>query len=88
MTQLEAARNGTITRQMREVAELVESLVRSQSLENWKAYLSWHLLRAQAPLLSKAFVEENFDFYGRTLSGQKELQPRWKRCVKAKPTGP
>lgn len=59
----------------------MESLVQSKSLENWKAYLSWHLLRAEAPLLSKAFVEENFDFYGRTLSGQKELQPRWKRCV-------
>jgi endothelin-converting enzyme/putative endopeptidase len=59
----------------------MESLVQSKSLENWKAYLSWHLLRAEAPLLSKAFVEESFDFYGRTLSGQKELQLRWKRCV-------
>ena len=34
-------------------------------------------------MLSKPFVDENFDFYGRTLLGSKELRPRWKRCVAA-----
>lgn len=50
-------------------------------LSDWKEYLSWHYLRSSAPLLPKTFVAENFDFYGRTLTGAKELRPRWKRCV-------
>ncbi len=66
-----------------EFVRTVESLVKSQSLANWKAYLSWHLLSSAASMLSKAFVEEEFDFFGRTLSGQKELRPRWKRCTDA-----
>ncbi len=61
----------------------IESLLKSESLGSWKAYLSWQLLHTAAPTLPKAFVDENFDFFGRTLSGQKELQPRWKRCVSA-----
>lgn len=52
-------------------------------LETVKTYLTWHTVRAASPWLPKAFVEENFDFYGRTLSGAKELRPRWKRCVSA-----
>jgi putative endopeptidase len=52
-------------------------------VSDWKAYLRWHLLNARAPALTKAFAEEDFDFSGRTLTGAKELQPRWKRCVAA-----
>jgi putative endopeptidase len=52
-------------------------------LETWKAYLTLHLVDAYAPYLSKAFVDERFDFYGRTLSGVTENQPRWKRGVGA-----
>ena len=37
--------------------------------------------RGSARYLSKAFVEENFHFYGKTLPARQELQPRWKRCV-------
>jgi len=48
-----------------------------------KAYLRWHLLHSEAPFLPKAFVLENFGFYNQTLTGAKELQPRWERCVKA-----
>jgi putative endopeptidase len=51
------------------------------SLAEWKTYLTWHLLHAEAPLLPTAFVEENFAFYGRTLTGTKQLRPRWKRCA-------
>ena len=51
------------------------------SLADWKTYLTWHLLHAAAPLLPQAFVQENFDFYGKTLTGTTELRPRWKRCV-------
>jgi peptidase M13-like protein len=46
-----------------------------------KTYLRWWTLHGNAPLLSKAFVEENFDFFGRTLKGSKKLLPRWRRCV-------
>lgn len=53
----------------------------SRNLADWKTYLRWQVVRAAAPLLPRAFVEENFAFYGRTLTGQKELRPRWKRCV-------
>jgi len=52
-------------------------------LDTWKAYLSMHLVDAYASYLSKAFVDERFDFYGKTLSGAKENQPRWKRGVGA-----
>jgi predicted metalloendopeptidase len=46
-----------------------------------QAYLQWNVLRDAAPALSKSFDEENFNFYGKTLQGQKEQQARWKRCV-------
>jgi len=52
-------------------------------LADWKTYLRWHVLHAASPNLSEAFVDENFDFFGRTLTGAKENQPRWKRCVAA-----
>jgi endothelin-converting enzyme/putative endopeptidase len=51
------------------------------SLEDWKTYLTWHLLHAEARLLPAAFVKENFEFFGRTLTGTTEMRPRWKRCV-------
>jgi putative endopeptidase len=50
-------------------------------VDDWKTYLTWHLLSDRAPLLSDSFVQENFDFYTKTLSGVPELQPRWKRGV-------
>ena len=51
------------------------------SLADWKIYLRWHLVHANAAHLSRPFVNENFAFYGKTLRGQQELQPRWKRCT-------
>jgi predicted metalloendopeptidase len=53
------------------------------SLADWKTYLRWHVLHHAAPALSDTFVNENFNFYGKQLSGTKELQPRWKRCVQS-----
>ena len=50
-------------------------------LEDLKAWTAWHVVHGRATLLSGAFVEENFDFYGRTLQGTDELRPRWKRGV-------
>jgi endothelin-converting enzyme/putative endopeptidase len=52
-----------------------------ESLPDWKIYLRWHLVHADAPFLSAAFLNENFAFYGKTLRGQQQLQPRWKRCT-------
>jgi putative endopeptidase len=52
-------------------------------LEGWKIYLKWQLLHAAAPYLSQPFVEENFDFYQKTLAGVGEQKPRWKQCVEA-----
>ena len=50
-------------------------------VEAWRDWLAWHVVHAHAPYLSAAFVEENFDFYGRTLSGVPKLRDRWKRAV-------
>jgi putative endopeptidase len=52
-------------------------------LDQWKAYLRFHLLDEAAPYLSKAFVEENFDFNQHKLRGQKEMEARWKRVLNA-----
>ncbi len=59
----------------------VNGVVESVPVADWKTYLRWHAVRAAAPTLSDPFVRENFAFYGQYLNGQKELQPRWKRCV-------
>jgi putative endopeptidase len=50
-------------------------------LPTWKSYLRWQLVNEAAPYLSAVFVERDFDFYGRTLQGSKELRPRWKRAI-------
>jgi putative endopeptidase len=46
--------------------------IQSASLDDWKTYLTWHLVHAETAFLPKPFVEENFDFYGKTLTGAKE----------------
>ncbi|MGI8417357.1 MAG: M13 family metallopeptidase, partial [Nakamurella sp.] len=50
-------------------------------LADWKLWLSWHLVHAWAPYLSSEFVDENFDFYARTLAGTEQQRERWKRGV-------
>ena len=60
----------------------VDAQLKSNSLQDWKSYLRWHIANARAPYLSSAFVNENFEFYRKYLRGAKELQPRWKRCVR------
>ncbi len=55
----------------------------AQSMSDLKDYLAYHYINANASLLSKNFVDANFDFYGRTLRGTKEIKPRWKRCISA-----
>jgi len=58
-------------------------LVGQAPLSTWKDYLIFHAIDRAAPVLPKAFVDENFDFYGRVLSGTPALSPRWRRAVDA-----
>ena len=52
-----------------------------ETLDNWKAYLRYHLVNGYSPYLSSPFVRENFEFYSKYLRGAQEIRPRWKRCV-------
>ena len=61
----------------------LNEVLATESLPNLKAYLTWHFISASAHLLTHAFVDKNFDFYSRTLTGASQLRPRWKRCVSA-----
>jgi putative endopeptidase len=60
----------------------IDTLLKSVSLDEWKTYLRWNVLNNSAPLLSSAFVNQDFEFNRKYLNGQKELAPRWKRCVR------
>ena len=57
----------------------LSQLVQDRPLSDFKTYLRWHLLHESAPCLPEAFEQENFNFYGKVLSGQPEQEPRWKR---------
>jgi putative endopeptidase len=59
----------------------LDPLLNTTAVADWRAYLRWHLVRRTAPYLGEAFVRENFEFFGRTLTGQQELRERWKRVV-------
>lgn len=61
----------------------VNAMVKDVPMESWKTYLRWMTVNAAAPALPKAFADENFNFFGKYLSGAKERQPRWKMCVQA-----
>ncbi|PBC47075.1 peptidase M13 [Rhodococcus sp. ACS1] len=53
----------------------------SEDLDDWKAWATWNVIRSRAPYLTEALVEENFAFYGKTLTGAEEIRERWKRGV-------
>ena len=59
----------------------LDAALKSFSLEDWKIYLKWCVLHGSASMLPKAFVDEDFAFFGKRLNGQQELKSRWKRCV-------
>ncbi len=52
-------------------------------IDDWKIWLKWHVLHEAAPFLSKSFVDEDFAFFGKTLTGTPEIRPRWKRGWKS-----
>jgi putative endopeptidase len=61
----------------------LEVLIQQHSVADWQVYLRWQLVHASAAYLSKAFVDENWDFFAHTLVGAKQQLPRWRRCVRA-----
>ncbi|XXQ37494.1 Peptidase M13 N-terminal domain-containing protein [Plasmodiophora brassicae] len=56
-------------------------LLNDAKTDTWHTYLRWHLLSGAAPFLSAKFVNEDFEFFQKTLEGQQEPKPRWKRVL-------
>ena len=59
----------------------LDNMLKTVPVADWKTFLRWHLINSTAGLLDKAFEDQNFDFYYRTLSGQEQMEPRWKRVL-------
>ncbi|MEP7147242.1 MAG: M13 family metallopeptidase [bacterium] len=59
----------------------VNRMLDDASVDDWKNYLKWNLLRNSADLLSPDFANANFDFYSTTLRGVEKQQPRWKKSL-------
>ena len=60
----------------------VNDTLSAENLSALKSYMRWHTVHGSAAYLSKPFSDENFAFFNQTLNGQKEEQPRWKRCTR------
>ncbi len=58
----------------------LNDLVSKEPIDAWKSYLRWHTVHGLATNLPKTFYDENFNFFVKTLQGQKEPTPRWKEC--------
>ena len=63
--------------------QALNTIMKTISINDWKTYYTYKLLKSSAGYLSKRFVDENFSFYGKTLSGIQQNRPRWKRGVSA-----
>ncbi len=61
--------------------EHLSTVLEETPVEDWRIWMAAKVVRAASPYLSEEFVQENFDFYGRTLNGTPELRARWKRGV-------
>src|SRR5215469_10738015 len=61
----------------------LDAAIASAPIEDWKTYLRWHLVHVRAAALPARFVDENFSFFGKALTGAEELLPRWQRCTQA-----
>jgi len=58
-----------------------EKLLEKHPLDQWKTYMRWQVIHRAAPYLTKAVADEDFDFFARTLAGQQQQLPRWRRCT-------
>ncbi|HVC46782.1 MAG TPA: M13 family metallopeptidase [Terracidiphilus sp.] len=72
---------GTLNVATPEFFKEMNTLLASEPISAWKAYFRWHLIHSAAPYLAQNFYDEYFDFYSKTLSGQKQPLPRWERCT-------
>jgi putative endopeptidase len=61
--------------------EGLSKLIANFDLDKWRTWLTWHIISGASPYLNKELVDENFNFYGTTLSGIPKLKERWKRGV-------
>lgn len=59
----------------------LNKMLKEVETDQWKVYLKWHILNPSSPFLSSEFVDANFEFYGKFLSGKQVNQPRWKRVL-------
>jgi putative endopeptidase len=57
----------------------ISKMIAEIPVEDWKAYLEWNVINSSAGYLSSAFVDENFNFYGKVMKGQEKNRDRWKR---------
>lgn len=78
---LEVTDPGSINVGQPDFFKAANDVFKTVSLGDWKTYLRWNLAHDAAPALTKNFVDENFDFYAKTLTGAQKLKPRWKRVV-------
>lgn len=64
-----------------EYMKAIAGVVNQSSIETVKAYAKWHLVHGAVEFLPHSFVQADFDFYSKTLSGSKEMKPRWRRSL-------
>ena len=72
---------GDINVHQPEFFKAADEVFKSTPIDDWKAYMRWHLINETASELSKDFVDENFKFYETTLRGTQQIKPRWKRVI-------
>jgi putative endopeptidase len=83
MKEIGLGRVDAINVAMPDFLKAADQMLSTVSLSDWKTYLRWHLLHASASSLSSKFVEEDFNFNKKYLTGTTENLPRWRRCVTA-----
>ena len=65
----------------RDYLEALDGIIQNTDLDTWKTYLTWSALNERASLLSRELDQQNFEFYGKVLSGTEEQRPDWRRAV-------
>ena len=80
-TELGISNPGDIIIGQKSYFEGMNEILKKYSLDDWKGYLEWNLLRNLSNHLNSAFVNQNFEFYEKFFTGQKEMRPRWKRAL-------
>jgi len=59
----------------------ISKMLSETAIDSWKSYLTWNVVNRFSPYLSSAFVEQQFSFYGKVLSGNEVNRPRWERVA-------